>query len=55
VAVPGQLEVRRTDDGDAQAVAGAELLLISLEGWKRAVEKPSPWLAHTPSSLIIRP
>lgn len=55
VAAPGQLDIRHAQDNDAEAVSGGDLLLISLEGWKRSVEQPSPWLARTPSTLIIRP
>jgi hypothetical protein len=55
VAAPGKLDIRHAQDSDAEAISGGDLFLISLEGWKRAVEKQSPWLATAPSTLIIRP
>lgn len=33
---------------------GKDLLLISLESWKKAVESRSVWLSNSPSVLIIR-
>jgi hypothetical protein len=32
-----------------------ELMLISLESWKKAVGTHSIWLSHIPSALIIKP
>lgn len=33
---------------------GKDLMIISLESWKKAVESRSLWLSHSPSVLIIR-
>lgn len=54
-ASPGKLELRRTTEGDTGFTENKDLLLISIESWKRAVEKQSPWLAGAPSTLIMRP
>ncbi len=54
-ASPGKLELRRTTDADNSFSEGQDLMLISIESWKRAVEKQSPWLATAPSTLIMRP
>ncbi len=54
-ASPGKLELRRTNEADSGFTAEKDLMLISLEGWKRAVEKQSAWLATAPSTLIMRP
>lgn len=32
-----------------------DLLLISLDSWKKAIDTQSVWLAQTPSTLIIKP
>jgi len=54
-ASPGKLELRRTTETDNGFTGDHDLMLISIEGWKRAVEKQSPWLATAPSTLIMRP
>ena len=54
-ASPGKLELRRTSDSDTGFAEGQDLMLLSIESWKRAVEKQSPWLANAPSTLIMRP
>lgn len=54
-ASPGKLELRTTNEADTGFTTGQDLMLISLEGWKRAVEKQSKWLADAPSTLIMRP
>jgi hypothetical protein len=54
-ASPGKLALRRANDADNSFPEGQDLMLISIEGWKRAVEKQSPWLAQAPSTLIMRP
>ena len=33
---------------------GKDLMIISLESWKKAVESRSVWLSYSPSVLIIR-
>ena len=53
-ASPGKLELRRAEE-TSDVTAEKDLMLISLESWKRAVEKQSPWLASAPSTLIMRP
>ena len=32
-----------------------DLMLISLDSWRKAVETQSIWLPQTPSALIIKP
>lgn len=54
-AAPDRIVLRQTHDIDHAFPTGQDLMLISLEGWKRAVEKHSPWLAQAPSTLIMRP
>ncbi len=54
-ASPGKMDLRSTKESDTGLAAEKDLMLISLEGWKRAVEKQSPWLAGAPSTLIMRP
>ncbi len=50
-----RLILRQTHDVDHTFPTDQDLMLISLESWKRSVEKQSPWLAHAPSTLIMRP
>lgn len=54
-ASPGKLELRRAHEAGSDLATGKDLMLISLESWKRAVEKRSAWLATAPSTLIMRP
>jgi arginine deiminase len=32
-----------------------DLMIISLESWKKLIDSHSPWLNNTPSVLIIKP
>lgn len=32
-----------------------DLMIISLESWKRLVESQNEWLSHTPSVLVVKP
>lgn len=34
---------------------GQDLMVVSLDSWKKLVETQSPWLSHIPSVLILRP
>ena len=54
-AAPGMLVMRQTNDLDHAFPEKQDLMLISIESWKRAVEKQSAWLAETPSTLVMRP
>lgn len=40
---------------EKEFLSNQDLLIISLESWKKLVETRSVWLNHTPSTLIIRP
>jgi Kef-type K+ transport system membrane component KefB len=54
-ASPDKLKLQVTPDPARTFPEGQDLMLISIESWKRAVEKQSTWLAAAPSSLIMRP
>lgn len=54
-AAPGKLMLVPGNTSDTTLPEGQDLMLISLESWKRAVERQSPWLAEAPSTLIMRP
>lgn len=32
-----------------------DLMMISLDSWKKVVETQSVWLSHVPSTLVIKP
>ncbi len=53
-AVPDRLTLVHVKDMDHGIPGEHDFMLLSLESWKRAVEKQSPWLAQSPSSLIMR-
>ncbi len=40
---------------DEELLSQQDLMLISFENWKKAVEVQSPWLSLTPSVLILKP
>ena len=54
-ASPDKLHLHMVTDPGRSFPEGQDLMLISIEGWKRAVEKQSAWLAAAPSTLIMRP
>lgn len=54
-ASPDKLKMQVIPDPDRSFPEGHDLMLISIEGWKRTVENQSPWLANSPSTLIMRP
>lgn len=40
---------------EKEFLAEQDLMLISIDSWKKALESESTWLSHTPSVLIIKP
>lgn len=40
---------------EKEFLQGQDLMIISVESWKKLVESRSPWLNNTPSLLIIKP
>ncbi|MCC6400797.1 MAG: cation:proton antiporter [Flavobacteriales bacterium] len=54
-AAHGSVELSTTAIDGGGPLTGQDLMLIGLDGWKRAVEKQAPWLAQAPSMLIVRP
>ncbi|MBL7985322.1 MAG: cation/H(+) antiporter, partial [Flavobacteriales bacterium] len=54
-AVPDKFELDQNARLSEGSLKDQNLMLISLDGWKRAVDKEDPWLAHAPSTLIMRP
>ena len=54
-ASPDRLKLQLTPNPDHAFPTGQDLMLISIESWKRNVEKQRKWLADAPSTLIMRP
>jgi hypothetical protein len=50
-----QLTIHTVPEDPTAFLSDQDLMLISLESWKRAVEKRAPWLPQVPSTLIMRP
>ena len=42
-------------DINTEFLAQQDLMIVSLESWKKLVDKPSEWLSKVPSTLIIKP
>ncbi|MFZ5554246.1 MAG: cation:proton antiporter [Bacteroidota bacterium] len=40
---------------EKQFLEQQDLMVISIDSWKKAIETQSVWLSHTPSTLIIKP
>lgn len=55
IAAPGYLHLHETNHANKALFAGYDLMLISLDSWKRALETRSVWLSDTPSVMIIKP
>lgn len=51
---PGQLAVYSNNKITKELLDGQDLLLISLESWKAAIESHSIWLSDAPSVLILK-
>ncbi|MBI5914563.1 MAG: cation:proton antiporter [Bacteroidetes bacterium] len=52
---PLQLDLTNKNNIEKEFLEQQDLMLISLESWKRAVETQSIWLSYTPSVLIVKP
>lgn len=52
---PAQLTYEETLSLEETAMRNQNLLLLSLDGWHKAVEEEYEWLSSTPSVLIIKP
>lgn len=54
-ATPGQLAFYDKNIIESSFLDQMDLMVISLESWKKAVESQSIWLSNTPSVLILKP
>lgn len=52
---PQQIKVYNEDNMVENLLEKQDLMMISLDSWKKAVETQSVWLSFTPSTLIIKP
>lgn len=52
---PGHVTVYDEQRIDPEFLRAQDLMLISMESWKKAVETHGLWLSHSPSVLILRP
>jgi len=52
---PNHIALYNQNKIDRDFLAGQDLMLISLDSWKKAVETQSTWLPQTPSTLILKP
>ena len=51
---PGQILLNSGNALEKDFLSGQDLMLISHQSWKRAVESHSLWLLHSPSVLVVR-
>ena len=54
-ASPQQLSLHKEAGIDDNFLSDQHLLLISMEGWRKAIEQEAAWLPKAPSTLIIKP
>jgi Kef-type K+ transport system membrane component KefB len=52
---PNHIALYNENKIDKDFLAGQDLMLISIDSWRKAVETQSIWLPQTPSTLIIKP
>jgi len=52
---PGYINLHPEVKIGTDVLSSHDLLLISIENWKKEVEEQSPWLSHTPSVLVMKP
>ncbi|RXK86970.1 cation:proton antiporter [Filimonas effusa] len=52
---PGSISLHRDNKIEKEFLDRQDLMLISLDSWKQALETQSIWLSNTPSVLIIKP
>jgi Kef-type K+ transport system membrane component KefB len=53
--VPDKIKVVTEMSINKEFLKGQDIMLISLESWKKLVNSQSTWLSNTPSVLIIKP
>jgi len=53
--VPNHIAITAEKEIDEQMMGQFQLMIISSEGWKKAVESRYKWVNQTPSILILRP
>ncbi|MBL7968602.1 MAG: cation:proton antiporter [Prolixibacteraceae bacterium] len=53
--VPNHIAITTEKEIDEQMMGQFQLMIISSEGWKKAVESRYKWVNQTPSILILRP
>lgn len=51
---PGRINLHSTNGLEKDFLQQQDLMMISYESWKKAVESHSIWLSHSPSVMIIR-
>jgi hypothetical protein len=54
-AMPDKITMLSGKNIGKEFIAGNDLILISHDGWRKAVKAKSSWLKHTNSVLIIKP
>ena len=52
---PNHISLYKANKIDRNFLSGQDLMLISLDSWKKALETQSIWLPQTPSTLILKP
>lgn len=52
---PSNAQIQKDKDLNAGFFINQDLMMISLESWKRLVDTQSIWLSNAPSTLIIKP
>jgi len=52
---PNHIALYNENKIDRDFLPGQDLMLISLDSWKKAIETQSIWLPQTPSTLILKP
>jgi len=52
---PNHIALYNENKIDREFLLGQDLMLISLDSWKKAIETQSIWLPQTPSTLILKP
>lgn len=52
--VPNHIKLLNQRKLEKEFLTGQDLMVISVESWKKLVESRSPWLNHTPSLLILK-
>lgn len=52
---PNHIALYNENRINKEFLAGQDLMLISLDSWRKAIETQSIWLPQTPSTLILKP